>query len=70
MTGQGSGMRTAMLSRLERYAALRAAGTRPADAATEVGVSQRTGHGYENWYQRERLGRPELPASLRRGGSW
>ncbi len=46
-----------MLERLERYCTLRDGGTRPRDAAREVGVAERSGQRYERAY-RARKGLP------------
>jgi hypothetical protein len=58
---RGALNRAAMLERLERYAGMREAGTLPVDAARELGVSGRTGEGYERWYRRERLRLADRP---------
>jgi len=54
--------REGMLARLERYASLRQAGARPADAGSELGLSAGSVRAYERWYRRERLMPATMPA--------
>ena len=61
-----SGIGAALASRLETYARLRDGGTRPRDAAREVGVAGRTGESYEAWYRHQR----GLPPKRRNSPDW
>ena len=52
----GNAAHERLLARLELYAAARAAGQLPPEAAVAAGV--RSAGRYERWYKRERLGLP------------
>lgn len=65
--GRGQPARQAMLARLARYAELRDGGTRPYEAAAELGVHPETGSRYERWY-RQQSGQPPRQPGFRDSG--